>query len=240
MTPPPDPTRLSSITTLWTVLRQANDGTTLEASSARAQMWERYSPAIRRYLQAIVGDPHAAEEITQEFAVLLVAGNFKLADPRLGRFRNYVKTVLRRLVGAHRNRERKQPAPVPPDDGMLADLATSDEQADRILVEKWRDEILSRALQTLGATHPEFHAVLRFRADHPRMPSREMAEHLTRTLRRTLNAVGVRQMLCRARVRLCELLREEIAQSLEEPTPELINAELGELGLLVYCQSDAE
>src|SRR3954462_2491056 len=99
MPPTPGGVRLSRISTMWTVLRTAHGGPTDAASAARELLLERYGGAGRRYLLGLLKAPHAADDLTQEFAVLVVTGKFQGADPSRGRFRNYVKTTLFHLVG---------------------------------------------------------------------------------------------------------------------------------------------
>jgi RNA polymerase sigma factor (sigma-70 family) len=227
--------RLSSIPTQWTVLRQANEGTADEAAAACAQLWARYGDAVRRYLRGIAGDPAVAEDLAQEFAVTLLRGGFSGADPQYGRFRNYVKTVLRNLVCRHRAKEQRRPEPLSPDDPAWGGLAEQDESS---FDHAWREELVRRALAALAHAHPESHAVVRFRAEHQKMPSHEMAEPLGRQLGKPLTAAAVRQMLKRARARLWALLREEVAQSLDDATPERIDDELRELDLWSYYQAE--
>ena len=67
-----------------------------------------------------------------------------------------------------------------------------------------------------------------------------MAEHLTAQLRKPLTAVGVRQVLHRAREKFADLLLDEVAHSLDSPTAEQLEQELVELGLLDYCRPALE
>ena len=60
----------------------------------------------------------------------------------------------------------------------------------------------------------------------------------TRAAAEGLRACGVRQVLHRAREKFVELLRAEVAHSLESATPEEVDEELRELDLLDYCRRD--
>src|SRR5262249_59602726 len=110
------------------------------------------------------------------------------------------------------------------------------EDSDGAFNEEWRDDLMARAWDALERTQPAFYAVLRFRAAHPKMPSAEMAPHLSRQLGKPLTDDGVRQTLRRARDRFAALLLDEVAQSLESPTAESVQEELRDLNLLTYCQ----
>jgi RNA polymerase sigma factor (sigma-70 family) len=223
---------LSQITTVWTVLREAHDG----SNAAQTLLVERYGGAVYRYLLRAVGDPHVAEELKQEFALDLIRGAYRRADPRQGRFRDYVKTGLFHLVGKYRKRQQRQARPLPPDSPELADLAVPPEDSDAEFNDGWRAELLARAWKALAESQAVYHAVLRFRAEHPRMPSHQMAEHLSSRVGKPLTGDGVRQTLRRARERFAELLIDEVGQSLATPSPELVEEELRELDLLAYCR----
>src|SRR5262245_6817193 len=89
---------LSQIATQWTMLRQAHKGQEDEAMAARQVLMQRYCGAVFRYLMRAVRDVPTAEDLTQEFALRFIQGRFGQADPEHGRFRNYVKAALFRLV----------------------------------------------------------------------------------------------------------------------------------------------
>jgi RNA polymerase sigma-70 factor (ECF subfamily) len=200
----------------------------------------RYGPAVRRYLLAAVRDAEVADDLTQEFALALINGAFHRADSERGRFRDYVKAVLFRLVARYRQARRKDAPALSPDNPALADLSAPEEDPDREFEESWRDELLARAWEALADDQPTFYSVLRFRAAHPKMPSGEMAEALSRQLNRPLTAEAVRQTLKRARERYSDLLLQEVAGSLESPGVDQIEEELRDLELLTYCQEALE
>jgi RNA polymerase sigma-70 factor (ECF subfamily) len=229
--------RLSRISTSWTVLRQANDGPADAAVAAQQLLLQRYGGAIYRYILRAVGDPAVADDLTQEFGLRLIRGQFHRADPDRGRFRDYVKTVLFHLVSKYRKGLHKQPRPMSTDSPEFVNLAAVPEDADREFDASWRDELLARAWEALARTHSRFHAVLRLRADHPDMGSAEMAAQLTQQLGKPFTADAVRQNLRRARETFADLLLDEVAQSLEAPTAERLQEELAELTLLEYCRS---
>lgn len=233
------PGRLSGLNTPWTLLRQAH-GASAEAVAAQQALMCRYGPAVRRYLLAAVRDANVADDLTQEFALALVNGAFHRADAGRGRFRDYVKTVLFRLVAKHRQARRKDEAALSPDSPALASLTAPEENSDREFVEGWRDELLARTWEALADAQPTFYSVLRFRAAHAKMPSNEMAEALSRQLNRPMTAETVRQTLKRAREKYSDLLLEEVAGSLESPDLDQIEEELQDLELLTYCQEALE
>jgi RNA polymerase sigma-70 factor (ECF subfamily) len=234
--------RLSLISTLWSLVCRAHDGPAAEAKVARQQLLERYGGAVRRYLRAVLHDADAADEVFQEFALHLVHGGLRGADPQRGRFRNFVKGTLFHLIADYRKQQRKWPGPLPAGSALLAQLDAV--KSDRQFMDNWCDELLARAWAALAAIEAEtgqlFHAVLRFRADHPEMRSPQIAAQLTAQLGRPFTAVGVRQTLHRAREKFADLLVDEVTHSLENPTVEQLEQELVELGLFDYCRPALE
>jgi RNA polymerase sigma factor (sigma-70 family) len=231
--------RISRISTLWSLVFQAHCGPAEAMRSARQQLVTRYGGAIRRYLRKLLQDPDAADEVFQDFAVRLLDGDLRGADPQRGRFRDFVKGTLIHLIADYRKQQQKWPGPLP-DDGSALAADPEDMKSDGRFEESWRDELLARAWAALAeistATAQPYYAVLRFRADHPDLRSPQMAEQIAARLGRAFTAAGVRQILHRAREKFADLLLDEVTQSLDRPTAEQLEQELVELGLLDYCR----
>jgi RNA polymerase sigma-70 factor (ECF subfamily) len=229
--------RLSSISTVWTVVAAAHQGPPDEASVARKALVERYLRAIYRYLLGAVRDAEVADELCQEFCLRFVRGDFRNADPQRGRFRDLLRTALINLVINYQ--KRKKPLPLAAESQLEAP-PPGDPEAD--FVARWREELLRRAWEALEAYQQEsgrpLYTVLHCRADQPRLSSEELAEQLSERLGKPLTAVAFRQVLHRARVKFAALLEEEVRQSLPPGAPpERIEEELVELGLFQYCRS---
>jgi RNA polymerase sigma-70 factor (ECF subfamily) len=230
--------RLSVINTRWSLLRQAHASDRDEAGNARAELVQRYSGAVYRYLLAGVRDPDVAADLSQEFAVRFLEGRFHKADATRGRFRDYLKTCLFNLVSDYRRRgEQPRLAPLKDNEPVAVDPPPEDEQAFRDI---WREVLLQRAWLALEQVEKEtgqpYYLVLRFRVDHGDLSSQQMAEQLAAQLGKPLTAAGVRQTLHRGRERFAELLLEEVHRSLGPSGSDYLAEELVELNLLKYCQ----
>ena len=239
----PGENRLSLISTLWSLVGQAHQGAEEAARSARQQLLERYGGAVRRYLRKVLRNADAADEVFQEFALQVLHGELRSADPNRGRFRNFVKGTLFHLIADYCKQRRQWPRPLPAGDAEPA--APADElEPDRQFADSWRDELLARAWAALAENESRtgqlFYAVLRFRAENPLLRSPQMARHLTAYLGKPFTAACVRQVLHRAREKFADLLLDEVAHSLEKPTPERLAQELIELGLYDHCRPALE
>jgi RNA polymerase sigma-70 factor (ECF subfamily) len=106
---------LSCISTSWSEVYKAHQGQGGEVVTAQRRLLLRYYQPIFRYLRAIVRDADAAEELTHEFVVRFLRGDFRQADPSRGRFRDLVKQALRHLAIDYwrGKRAEKERAPIP-------------------------------------------------------------------------------------------------------------------------------
>src|SRR5262245_4343755 len=89
--------RLEDISTEWAIVRDP------------ARFVLRYASAIRRYLGALVANPHDAEGLAQDFFLRVTQHGFVHTRQTGGRFRDYLKAALRHaalnyLRGARRPR----------------------------------------------------------------------------------------------------------------------------------------
>jgi RNA polymerase sigma-70 factor (ECF subfamily) len=236
---------LSQMATRWTLVRQAQvDADLPEGKPAQWQLLERYGGAVHRYLLGAVRDPETACDLTQEFAVIFLQGNLKGADPQRGRFRDYVKGVLRNLVAGHFRKAQRRPRALP---DSLPEPAVDDapgDDMDRSFLTCWREELLARAWQALqqfeSASGQPYHTVLRYRADHPDEHSDAMAERLGVLLGKSITPAGMRKALQRAREKFADLLLEDLAASLDRPSPADVEQELIDLELFEYCRPALE
>ena len=234
---------LSRIETHWTAVVRAHRGPIGDdAGAARAALLERYGGAVRRYLLASLRDVDAADDLAQEFALRFLRGDFKNADPGRGRFRDFVKrAVYNLMVDYHRSRQTR---PLALDGGVPEPVADAAApvlfEHDSRFLESWRGELMARAWTALdqlqARTGQPFADVLRLRVEQPEVRSPQLAELLSARLARPVNAGWVRTNLHRARDMFVESLVREVTQSLEDPSPERLEAELDELGLLDRCR----
>jgi RNA polymerase sigma-70 factor (ECF subfamily) len=231
---------LSHIATQWTMLYRAHQGAADEVAAARQALMLRYCGAVYRYLLRAVRDPSVAEDLTQEFALRFVQGRFGQVDREQGRFRNYVKGALFRLVQDHYRNQAREPRHVSLPNQVPLAAPDDAEASDQLFHDSWRQELLSRAWKALEQVQSEtgqpYHDVLRARVDQPDLSSSQLAEQLSARLGRTISSAGVRQLLHRARERFAELLLDDVRQSLEGAPMEQITEELAELNLLKYCK----
>jgi RNA polymerase sigma-70 factor (ECF subfamily) len=232
--------QLGQISTAWSVVCRAHQGRQDDGAAARHALLERYSGAVYRYLLGALRDGDAADELSQEFCLRFLRGDFHRAAPERGRFRDFVKTSLVRLVSRYRQGQFKQPRPLAMDVPDRAALPVATDTTDDDFLRSWRSELMARAWESLEKiqekTGQPYYQVLRLRVENPKMPSGRMAEQLGEHLGHSLTAAGVRQLLHRGRAMFADFLIEHVRNSLDNPTTEELEEELLNLELLVYCK----
>jgi RNA polymerase sigma-70 factor (ECF subfamily) len=235
---------ISQIATRWSLVFQAHRGQPDAVTEAQQALMQRYCGAIYRYLLGALHDADAADDLSQEFALRFVRGDFKRADPERGRFRDFMKTALFHLVIDYQRRKRTGHQQLLSD---ISDPAVEESMgaaADQEFLSRWREELLSRAWEALAQIEKQtgqiFYTVLRFRAEHPQSRSAAMAEALQKKLGRPFTDSNIRQTLRRAREKFADLLLEEVARSLQTSSAERLEQELIDLDLLAYCRPALE
>src|SRR6187551_2355976 len=105
--------RLTTLDTSWTTIRTAHTSGPAGQAAMR-DLIGRYHDAVERYLRIKLRDQNLADEVFQEFWTKLLTHKLAGADHNKGRFRDYLRTVLHRLIIDH-FRTKKQ-VPLPPGD----------------------------------------------------------------------------------------------------------------------------
>lgn len=237
----PQPNRLSRIVTDWDGVRGFPESglPEKELSTARSQVLMRYTGCVRAYILGATKDTEVAEDLSQEFALRFVRGDYSNADPSKGRFRDYLKTSIRNLVTDHFR--RRTPAALTTtaadrieDENSVYELEKLEAEFQR----NWRRRLLSLVWDALAEFEAEkknwFHTVLQHRAKNSAASSTEMAEDLSKLVGKQVTSEWVRQKIHRSRVKFAELLISEVRQSMNTKDEDEILQELAELGLTKY------
>jgi RNA polymerase sigma factor (sigma-70 family) len=229
-----DKQRLTEIPTEWTLIRTAHtpvaagDPVNRDVADAMQKLIARYHDAVERYLRLKLRDENLADEVKQEFWTKLLTGKLAGADPSKGRFRDYLRTVLHRLIIDHfRTRKIQQ---LPP--GELIDPSKPDDDFDHV----WRELVIKRVwsrLETYEATTQKnrYATVLHLRVDDSEGPIEDLAQQLSDRTGSKVSPEAFRKTLQRARAKFLELLIQELRETLHPAEPEDIEAEIYDLGL---------
>lgn len=230
---------LSQIQTSWTLLNKAHDLESTSIHQARQQLLIKYEQAVRRYLFSAVKDQATADDLSQEFALRFVRGDFRNAHPEKGRFRYYLKTSLHHLIKDHFRAQQRQAGPLVVD---IAETPNDNDghHSDEVFHESWRSEVMQQAWNQLARFELEhgqpLMTVLQLRVQHPDKNSVELADILSGQLGRAVTDGWVRKQLHQARTSLAIFIVEEVRATLADAGSLELEDELQDLGLLEYCR----
>jgi RNA polymerase sigma-70 factor (ECF subfamily) len=243
---------LANMATQWSVILRAAQQEGDTAAAARSDLLLRYHEAVLRYLRAELHDEHLAGQVYSNFAVrvLEVDRFLQRADPRRGRFRDYLKTVLRHMVADHhraQQRENKQIEALARKGVALEEGEPPAADEDSHFLNCWRQELINWAWQRLEEnekrTGRPYASLLRLQEQQPGLRSAQAAEALSTLLGRPFTAEGIRQLAHRGRELFGEMLVLEAARSLQidlsnPESADRVEEELIDLGLLLsYCKT---
>jgi RNA polymerase sigma-70 factor (ECF subfamily) len=190
---------------------------------------EAYYQPIFRFLRREGREEDAARELTQEFfARLLAGGGFGAADPQRGRFRSYLLGAVKHFLANQRDHERRQkrgsglaPESLDAETGTQSALQVADHAStpdDTIFDREWALAVMARALQSLAAEFSGAGKSDQFLAlkpwlvgDAAALPQAEAGARLG------LSESAIKVAIHRLRKRFREVIRAEIAQTMDNP-----------------------
>ncbi len=196
----------------------------------------RYGRAIRKYIATLIRDPNDAEEVEQDFMLRMVQKGFHTADSNKGKFRYYLITIVRNAAMQWLCRRNQMPMSA---EGM--ELVPASVEAHTEWTSDWRKCIMKSAWKTLDkyqkrTTGNLFCTVLRVSAQYPEVDSTTLAKKVSEMTGQHLTPEAYRKQLSRARKRFADLIVQEVARTLIEPTLEGIKDELNCLDLMKYVE----
>lgn len=231
--------RLSRITTNWDDLIDAHRPDTFdsEAANKRGAILKRYAACVYRYIFGATRCHHAAEDLSQEFALRFIRGDYRNANPQCGRFRDYLKQSLRNLVTDHFRRQAAKSS--------TGNIETAESSwvlsLEDAFSEQWREQLLGSSWESLRELESEsgslFYSVLQLRSELPAASSDELAQEFSVKHDRHVSADWFRQTLRRARRKFAHYLVQEVSRTIQSESADEVNDELATLGLQKYIGS---
>ncbi|MGE3808140.1 MAG: hypothetical protein AB7K24_26050 [Gemmataceae bacterium] len=196
-----------------------------------------YWLAAHSYLMALVNrDEELANELSDEFALRFLRGDFSKATPEKGRFRDYIKAVLRNLVAEH---FRKQTARARHSERVDFENL-SNERIEAEFLDNLRSAIVASAMQRLALFQKDhgtpYYTALQLRSSHPDASMARLARLLTQQTKQPYATDYLRQIIHRARERLASFVVERVRNACRCATAEELREELHSLQLWESCK----
>ncbi len=210
-------------TTSVNLVRSSNPWT--QANSA-AGFVLRYLVTVRRQLLAILGSSDHADECLKLLIAHLVSVGF--GEYKKGKLRDF-------LIRAIRSTAKTRLAELPENQRSGASIESIMNDNEKWL-SFWRTGLLERAwrsLEQLEHKNPEMpmFSVLHCATTKPKQPGQPLAQRIKAERGLELTDARIRQILPEARAMFAQLLADEVAETLEKPTPKDVKIELQTLGL---------
>ena len=195
---------------------------------ALSELCEAYYQPVFRFLRREGREEDAARELTREFFARLLAGNgLGAADPRRGRFRSYLLGAVKHFLGDQRKQEQRlkrgggvAPEPLDAEHGIAPGLQVADQASapdDTVFDREWALAVMNRALQSLAAEFAAADKAEQFTVLKPWLVGDAAAlQQADAAARLGLSESAVKVAIHRLRKRFREVIRAEIAQTMEE------------------------
>ena len=215
-------------TTRWSVVAAARDGVSPEAREALAVLCSAYWYPLYVFIRGQGHSPDEAQELTQGFfTAVLEQKALAVADPNRGKFRSFLLGACKHYLSHERGRARAQKRgggrkTVSLDFGD-AEVRFAREPAhtltpDKLFARRWAmtllDQVLYRLREEYTAKGKQMlfdHLRIFLLGDKNALPHGQVAEQLSMT------EGAVKVAAHRLRTRFRELVREEIARTVDRP-----------------------
>ena len=216
------------VTTHWSVVLAAGGPLSHEQSQALEALCRTYWYPLYAYIRRAGHGSEDAQDLTQSFlSQLLAKGGLSMADPQRGRFRTFLLTALKHyLVDEHRRATALKRGggsvfqPLEADDGEEryqfepVDLASPDVLYDR----SWAKAVLAQALSRLREEYasskhgPGFEALKDYVwGERSGLSCAELGREIG------MSEEAAKKAVQRMRQRFAQLLREQIAETVNTP-----------------------
>jgi DNA-directed RNA polymerase specialized sigma24 family protein len=227
MTEKPETRRIFA-TTHWSVVLAAGEGGSVAAESALETLCRAYWYPIYVYVRRKGHKPEPAQDLTQEFfAQLISKDHLKLADRNKGKFRTFLLAMLDHFLArewsrAHRQKRGGQFSFISFDKKLPEERYRLEPQDNETPAKhfdrQWAMTVLEKTMTALEGECTLGGKVALFREVRPFLTSgREAGAYTELSKRLDLSEGAVRVAIHRLRQRYGELLRAEIAQTVERP-----------------------
>ncbi|MFV0416953.1 MAG: RNA polymerase sigma factor [Chthoniobacterales bacterium] len=227
-------------TTHWSVVRHAAKHDDVAAQKALASICEAYWYPLYAYFRRSGKNAHDAEDLTQGFFTRLLKNKtLAAADPGKGRLRTFLLTCAQNFLADRYDyttaKKRGESLLVSFDALQAEERYTSESQElqspDRLFQRRWALTVLEQSLKTLEQEFEKRGKAATFQALRPFLGFTSQPERRYDQISAHLGIPEgtLKNQVFRLRERWRQLLFEQVAGTLENPSPEEVKAELSEL-----------
>jgi RNA polymerase sigma-70 factor (ECF subfamily) len=224
--------------TMWLMVKGAANPSSPQVHQALESLCRAYWEPIYAFIRRTGKSPHDAEDLTQRFFLHLLQENrLQHAEPAKGRFRSFLQRSIKNFLV---DDWRCTPAPERGRGLLEIDAEQGEnryrhEPADKLDPEKifqrvWARKVLDLAMARLKAEHDTAAMPGLFNHLHSFLPGNEpICSRAEAAERLGMTATALDTAFHRMKKRYRELLRREIAETLDTPTKKDVEDELSAL-----------
>ncbi len=227
--PGTSPVRSAFVTTQWTAVLRAGEGDTTGARSALEQLCRSYWTPLYAYVRRLGYTPHDAQDLTQEFFARLVEQNaVSKAHRERGRFRSFLLASMKHFVAhewekAHAQKRGGHLEFVSLDldtaEARCVEAVASNDTPDKAFDRLWALSLLDVVLGRLRRGYADSGREGLFLVLKDTLSGgRSEISYRDLGRRMGLSEGAVKVAACRLRKEYRSLLREEIANTVSDPT----------------------
>jgi RNA polymerase sigma-70 factor (ECF subfamily) len=225
---PSDASPARFATTHWSLIVAARDGEAAQAEAALADLCRAYWYPLYAFIRHQGHPADRAQDLTQEFFARLLEKDFLGAvDQEKGKFRSFLLAACKHFLANEHDRERalkrgggRQSVSIDfrDADGRYAHEPAHGETPERLFERRWALALLEQVLARLRGEYEAAGKRRLFGALKSRLTGDAGGARHARTAGELgLSEGAVKVAVHRLRQRYRELLREEIAQTLDDP-----------------------
>ncbi len=215
-------------TTRWSLVLLAGQSGSIEGRDALGELIESYWYPLYAYSRRSGCNEHDASDLTQGFfAALLQERKLLVATATRGRFRSFLLSSFKNF-SANRKRDAKalkrgggvivHSLQFQDSENRYAHEPFTDETAEQLYERSWVNSLLSRVEVRLGEDYHHAGRDEIFRLLHPHLMNRSDALPREKIgIELNLSSAAIAMSLHRMRQRYAELVREEVAATVESP-----------------------
>jgi RNA polymerase sigma-70 factor (ECF subfamily) len=214
-------------TTQWSLVLRAGDRANADAIGALAWLGERYWFPLYAYVRQKGRDVHEAQDLTQEFFTRLLEKNsLAVAAPERGRFRSFLLASMKNFLANEwdRVRARKRGGGRPrlsldvdAGESRLNVEAARTDSPERAFERQWAMTLLENVVAKLETEFSSEGKARQFELLKGAITGEGNLQTETVAAELEMSAEAVRQAASRLRKRYRELLRAEVAATVEGP-----------------------
>jgi RNA polymerase sigma factor (sigma-70 family) len=225
-------------TTQWTRVLAAR-GESLDARAALSDLCEAYYQPVLAFIRSWTRDDDRARDLTHDFFSRLLGGKgVSGVDPQRGRFRSFLLGAAKHFLSDVRDRDlaarrggQYEHLPLKPETDTSPGTEPPDPRTPQLAItfdREWALTILNRALDALASQQKEHGQSRQFEVLKPWLTGDlEQQTQAAAAAQLGMNEGAVKVAIHRLRRQFRELVKREIAQTLDNPAQ--VNDELGYL-----------